>query len=109
MAHLYTQLLAGLPLETPLEDHLGQHVYHQYTLLCDRRDDVMKALQDNQIGCAVYYPVPLHQQNAFKEECAGVVLPVTESVASRCFALPICPYLTNEEIHEICDVIKSVF
>ena len=109
VAHLYTQLLAGLPLETPLEDHLGQHVYHQYTLLCDRRDDVMKALQDKQIGCAVYYPVPLHQQNAFKEECAGVVLPVTESVAARCFSLPICPYLKNEEIHEICDVIKSVF
>ena len=109
VAHLYTQLLADLPLETPLEDHLGQHVYHQYTLLCDRRDDVMKALQDKQIGCAVYYPVPLHQQNAFKEECAGVVLPVTESVAARCFSLPICPYLTNEQIHEICDVIKSVF
>ena len=109
VAHLYTQLLADLPLETPLEDHLGQHVYHQYTLLCDRRDDVMKALQDKQIGCAVYYPVPLHQQNAFKEECASVVLPVTESVAARCFSLPICPYLTNEQIHEICDVIKSVF
>jgi dTDP-4-amino-4,6-dideoxygalactose transaminase len=109
VAHLYSELLAGLPLETPLEDQLGQHVYHQYTLLCDRRDDVMKALQEKQIGCAVYYPVPLHQQNAFKEECAGVVLPVTESVAARCFSLPICPYLTNEEIHEICDVIKSVF
>ena len=109
VAHLYSELLAGFPLETPLEDQLGQHVYHQYTLLCDRRDDVMKALQEKQIGCAVYYPVPLHQQNAFKEECAGVVLPVTESVAARCFSLPICPYLTNEEIHEICDVIKSVF
>ena len=109
VAHLYSELLAGFPLETPLEDQLGQHVYHQYTLLCDRREDVMKALQEKQIGCAVYYPVPLHQQNAFKEECAGVVLPVTESVAARCFSLPICPYLTNEEIHEICDVIKSVF
>ncbi len=109
VAHLYSELLAGWPLETPFEDQLGHHVYHQYTLLCDRRDDVMKALQDKQIGCAVYYPVPLHQQNAFKEECAGVVLPVTESVAARCFSLPICPYLTNEEIHEICDVIKSVF
>jgi dTDP-4-amino-4,6-dideoxygalactose transaminase len=43
VAHLYSELLAGFPLETPLEDQLGQHVYHQYTLLCDRRDDVMKA------------------------------------------------------------------
>ena len=109
VAHLYSQLLADLPLETPFEDGLGEHVYHQYTLLCDRRDDVMAALQAQQIGCAVYYPVPLHQQNAFKEECAGMILPVTESVAARCFSLPICPFLTDEQIHVIVNVIKSVF
>jgi dTDP-4-amino-4,6-dideoxygalactose transaminase len=109
VAHLYSELLAGLPLETPFEDGLGEHVYHQYTLLCDRRDDVMAALQAKQIGCAVYYPVPLHQQKAFEEECAGMVLPITESVMKRCFSLPICPFLTDAEIHEICDVIKSVF
>ncbi len=109
VAHLYSELLRGLPLETPFEDGCGEHVYHQYTLLCDRRDDVMQALQAKQIGCAVYYPVPLHQQNAFKEECERMILPVTESVAARCFSLPICPFLTDDEIHEICDVIKSVF
>ena len=107
VAHLYSELLTGLPLETPFEDGCGEHVYHQYTLLCDRRDDVMAALQAKQIGCAVYYPVPLHQQKAFAQECAGVILPVTESVAARCFSLPICPYLTNAQIHEICDVITS--
>ncbi len=109
VAHLYSELLVGLPLETPLEDGCGEHVYHQYTLLCDRRDEVMQALQAKQIGCAVYYPVPLHQQNAFKEECAGMTLPVTESVAARCFSLPICPYLTDDEIHVVVNVIKSVF
>ncbi|MEI6745880.1 MAG: DegT/DnrJ/EryC1/StrS family aminotransferase [Methylococcaceae bacterium] len=109
VAKLYAELLAGLPLEIPFEDGLGEHVYHQYTLLCDRRDDVMAALQAKQIGCAVYYPVPLHQQNAFKEDCAGLTFPMTESVAARCFSLPICPFLTDEEIHEICSVIRGVF
>jgi dTDP-4-amino-4,6-dideoxygalactose transaminase len=109
VAQLYSELLAGLPLATPFEDGLGEHVYHQYTLLSDRRDDIMQALQARHIGCAVYYPVPLHQQIAFKEECGGVVLPVTESVAANCFSLPICPFLKDEEIHEIVDVIKSVY
>jgi dTDP-4-amino-4,6-dideoxygalactose transaminase len=109
VAKLYAELLAGLPLEIPFEDGLGEHVYHQYTLLCDRRDDVMAALQAKQIGCAVYYPVPLHQQNAFKEDCAGLTFPMTESVAARCFSLPICPFLTDEEIHEICSVIRGAF
>ncbi|WP_019867811.1 DegT/DnrJ/EryC1/StrS family aminotransferase [Methylovulum miyakonense] len=108
-AHLYSKLMADLPLTTPFEDGLGVHVYHQYTLLSERRDEIMQALQAKQIGCAVYYPVPLHQQIAFKEECEGMSLPVTESVAANCFSLPICPFLKDEEIHEIVDVIKSVF
>jgi dTDP-4-amino-4,6-dideoxygalactose transaminase len=108
VAHLYSELMADLPLTTPYEDGLGVHVYHQYTLLCDRRDEVLKALQDKQIGCAVYYPVPLHQQNVFKQECAGVSLPVTEFVAANCLSLPICPFLTGEQIREIVGVIRGV-
>ncbi|AMK75301.1 MULTISPECIES: DegT/DnrJ/EryC1/StrS family aminotransferase [Methylomonas] len=108
-AHLYSELMADLPLTTPYEDGIGVHVYHQYTLLSDRRDEVMKALQDQQIGCAVYYPVPLHQQNVFKEECAGVSLPVTESVAARCFSLPICSNLSDDTVKQIVGVIRGVF
>ncbi|GAB4262467.1 MAG: DegT/DnrJ/EryC1/StrS family aminotransferase [Methylomicrobium sp.] len=108
VAHRYSEALAGLPLTTPFEDGVGEHVYHQYTLLCERRDEVLKALQDRQIGCAIYYPVPLHQQNVFKNEYADVALPVTESVAASCMALPICPYLEDEHIDTIVDVIRSV-
>ncbi len=107
-AHLYSKLMADLPLTTPYEDGVGMHVYHQYTLLCDRREDVMKALQDNQIACAVYYPVPLHKQNVFKDECAGLTLPMTESVAERCFSLPICSNLSDDTVKHIVDVIRKV-
>lgn len=108
VAHFYSELMADLPLTTPFEDVLGEHVYHQYTLLSDRRDDVLKALQDKQIGCAVYYPVPLHKQNVFKQECAGLSLPVTESVAANCLSLPICPFLEDETIKEIVGVIRGI-
>lgn len=108
-AHLYSELMADLPLTTPYEDGIGEHVYHQYTLLSDRRDEVMKALQDRQIACAVYYPVPLHQQNVFKAECAGLSLPVTESVAARCFSLPICANINDDTVKQIVSVIRGVF
>lgn len=108
VGHLYSELMADLPLATPFEDGLGEHVYHQYTLLCDRRDEVMKALQDKQIGCAVYYPVPLHRQNVFKEEYANVSLPVTEFVAANCMSLPICPFLEDDSVREIVAVIRDV-
>lgn len=106
-AHRYSELLAGLPLATPFEDGLGEHVYHQYTLLCERRDEVMKALQDKQIACAIYYPVPLHQQNVFKDDCAGVSLPVTEDVAAKCLSLPICSELDDETVATIASVIRA--
>ncbi len=105
-AHLYSSLMADLPLTTPYEDGIGVHVYHQYTLLCDRRDEVMKALQAHQIASAVYYPVPLHKQNVFKAECAELSLPVTESVAARCFSLPICSSLGDDTVRQIVDVIR---
>jgi len=108
VGRLYSELMADLPLTTPFEDGLGEHVYHQYTLLCERRDEVMKALQDKQIGCAVYYPVPLHRQNVFKQEYANVSLPVTEFVAANCMSLPICPFLEDDSIKEIVSVIRDV-
>lgn len=107
-AHLYSSLLSDLPLITPFEDGLGEHVYHQYTLRSDRRDEIMQALQANDIACAVYYPVPLHQQKVFKTECAGLHLPATEAVAANCFSLPICPYLEEATIREITQIIRRV-
>ena len=107
-AHLYTELLTDLPLNPPHEDGLGKHVYHQYTLLCERRAEVMQSLQEQQIACAIYYPVPLHQQNVFKAECAGLSLPVTESVAANCLSLPICSALSDETVQEIVSVIRNV-
>jgi dTDP-4-amino-4,6-dideoxygalactose transaminase len=107
-AHLYSQLLADLPLETPYEDGVGVHVYHQYTLLSDRRDAIMAALQQAQIACAIYYPVPLHRQKVFLEYCAGVSLPVTEAVAAQCLSLPMFPELTEEQVREVVAVIRSV-
>ncbi|MEN8260533.1 MAG: DegT/DnrJ/EryC1/StrS family aminotransferase [Pseudomonadota bacterium] len=107
-AHRYSEWLSNLPLVTPYEDGVGVHVYHQYTLLSDRRDAIMKALRQADIGCAVYYPVPLHQQKAFYPDCAGLTLPIAEQVAGRCFSLPIFPELSEQDILRIVGVIKGV-
>ncbi len=108
VAHAYSEQMADLPLETPYEDGIGVHVYHQYTLLSDRREAIMAALQEASISSAIYYPVPLHQQKVFKAECEGLSLPVTESVAQRCFSLPIYPELEHETIERIVAVIRAV-
>lgn len=109
VAHRYSSALAEMPgITPPHEDGCGHHVYHQYTLLSERRDAIMQALRDNEIGCAVYYPIPLHQQEVFAAECKGLSLPVSERVALHCMSLPIFPELKDEQVDQILEVISGV-
>lgn len=108
-AHRYSAGLAQMPdVVPPFEDGKGRHVYHQYTLLSPRRDAIQKALNEAQIANAIYYPIPLHQQQAFADTCAGVKLPVSEKVASECLSLPIFPELSDAQVDQVLDVIRGV-
>ena len=100
VAHLYSELLKDVAT-VPFEDNKGVHVYHQYTLLTDRRDKVMAKLSEQQIASAVYYPIPLHKQDVFAEAYAGITLPVAEDVASRCMSLPVYPEMPEEAVRTV--------
>ena len=106
VAHLYSELLAGSAVTPPFEDGIGVHVYHQYTVLTDRRDAIMKALGDAGIASAIYYPIPLHRQEVFADTYRGVSLPVAEETAARCMSLPVFPEMTEEQVREVVGVIK---
>ncbi len=109
-AAAYSDALRDLPgVVVPGEKPGARHVYHQYTLLSERRDDILAALREKQIGCAVYYPVPLHQQEVFKPDCGNLRLPVTEDIARRCMSLPMFPELTDEQIDTVVQTVRSVF
>ena len=105
-AHYYSESLMGL-VTPPHEDGIGTHVYHQYTALSSKRDAIMQALTAQNIACAVYYPIPLHQQKVFVDRYGKISLTVTEQVASECFSLPIFPELSNTQIDTIVEVIRS--
>ena len=107
-AQQYSKLLKDV-VRTPHEDKIGNHVYHQYTILSPLRDRIMQALTEKQIACAIYYPIPLHQQKAFSHEYADISLPVSEQVARECLSLPIFPELSEEQITEITTIIKAQF
>ncbi len=103
----YKAMLADTDIQMPFEDGIGYHVYHQYVCLHPKRDEILKTLQDAGIACAIYYPVPLHKQDVFAQDCEGVSLPVTESIVENCFALPVYPELTEDKIKIITDTIKT--
>ncbi len=108
VAKTYWDQLCDLPILVPNPSPAhGTHVFHQYTLLCERRDEVMAALQKANIACAVYYPVPLHQQKAFAYREHQESLPITEEISETCMSLPIFPEMTEEQIQRVCEVIRN--
>lgn len=100
VAQGYNRLLAKADLLTPAIPGDRDHVFHQYTVLSERRDQIREALLAQQIACAVYYPVPLHQQKAFADTNPAA-LPVTESVARRCLSFPIFPEMTEDQVETV--------
>ena len=86
-----------------------EHVYHQFTIRAKNRDVIAHALQEKGIASAVYYPVPLHQQEVFiKLYNNSINLPVSEMCAQEVLSLPMFPELTSDEIQLIADVINHV-
>lgn len=106
VAQSYSEKLKGHVIP-PFEDKIGQHVYHQYTLLTPKRDAVMKKLSESGIASAIYYPIPLHKQNVFVNDYADISLPVSERIASECMSLPIFPELEESQIKQITETIIS--
>ena len=76
----------------------AQHVFHQYVIRAEKRDELRKFLTDRKIGTEVYYPIPLHLQPCFAYlgyEAGD--LPESERAAADVLALPMFPELTEDE------------
>lgn len=71
------------------------HIYNQYILRVARRNELLEWLHKNDIGCEVYYPVPLHKQECLGDLAAGIHCPEAEKAADATLALPIYPELTE--------------
>ncbi len=83
--------------------------FSYYTLCTKNRDVIHESLLSQNIPNAIYYRIPLHRMRAFETYRPKQALPVCDYLAQHVLSLPIHPYLSNDEVHKICDaVILSV-
>ena len=113
-ADFYDRAFANIPaLQTPARQHNSTHVFHQYTLIVkdNRRDALQAFLQEKGIPSMIYYPVPLYEQEAYKNSMANTIekLPATDYLCRSVMSLPMHTELTDEMLTYICDAVKAFF
>jgi dTDP-4-amino-4,6-dideoxygalactose transaminase len=110
-AAAYDRQLGDLSqLRIPPRTSWSNHIFHQYTLVLKEgnRDDLCSYLKSQDIPCMIYYPLPLHLQNAYLDlNYRKGDFPVTESMSDSVFSIPMHTELETGQIEYICHHIKE--
>lgn len=108
-ADIYRSCIKKDDVILPIESAGCRHVYHQFTIKSKKRGDIMDCLRRENISSSIYYPLPLHKQEAFADQrMISGELPVSDECASEVLSLPMFPELREEEIQHVSDVINNV-
>lgn len=97
--------LIKLPLKSTDE---FEHIYHVFVIRCDKRDELEKYLNDNGIGTLKHYPIPMHEQECYKD--LGIKhgeLPIAEEISRTVLSIPMYYGMTDEEINYVIEVINK--
>ncbi|GAB3035952.1 DegT/DnrJ/EryC1/StrS family aminotransferase [Natronobiforma cellulositropha] len=97
-------------LRTPHVPRGTRHVYHQYTIRVEDRDELHTYLNDRGIGAGIYYPTPIHRQPAYEGVAtAATDLPQAEFAAESVLSLPVHPNLEREDLLSVVDAIAAFY
>jgi len=107
-ALLYEQLLGETEeVITPDEASYGRHIFHVYATRVQNRNQILQAMADKGISCAIHYPIPVHLQEAYS--FLGYqkgAFPVAETCAEEFLSLPMFPELSTAQIHAVAAELK---
>ena len=105
VARRYIEGIKNPKVTLPKVTDWNQHVFHLFPILCEKRDELQKYLEEKGIGTNIHYPIPPHKQACYKE-WNGMTLPVTEKIHAQELSLPMSPCLTNEQVQWVIDCVN---
>ena len=94
--------LITLPDTLPYESN----AFHLFPILCEKRDELQKYLEENGVGTVIHYPIPPHKQECYKE-WNDISLPITEYIADHELSLPIGPTIIEADVQNIVNLINN--
>jgi len=110
IADMYTEGLQNTGLKLPVEPAGYRHVFHLYIIETEKRDALLKHLNDAGVDAKLHYPIAIHQQEGYPWGKAADLkpsLPLTEKSAASVISLPMFPELTQEEINYVIDTTRA--
>lgn len=113
-AQRYDKMLSNSKLNnvitTPHVQPHNRHIYNQYTIRLEKRDELIAHFRKNAIGTEIYYPLPLHIQECFRElNYHEGDFPVSEKAAKETMSLPVYPEMTQEMQTHVISIMEKFF
>lgn len=106
IANKYISKITNSNIQLPYFDNSENHVFHQFIIRSKKRDALKKYLLENGIETLIHYPIPIHNQNAFKE-FKDFELPVTKQIHDEVLSLPLNTSIDDAEVAKIISVVNS--
>ena len=107
-AEKYFQMIDNAKIFLPRVAEYTDSVWHVFAIRTEKRDELEKYLNDNNIGTTIHYPVAIHLQRAYLNlELKKGDLPIAEMIAAQELSLPMYYGITDEQIQYVCDVINK--
>lgn len=94
--------LITLPDTLPYESN----AFHLFPILCEKRDELQKYLEENGVGTVIHYPIPPHKQECYKE-WNNMLLPITEYIADHELSLPIGPTIDLDDVNKVVNLLNA--
>lgn len=104
----YLNELTNKNIELPKIREGATHIWHQFVIRCERRDELMNYLNEKGIGTIIHYPIPPHLSEAYQYlgQKEGA-LPITEEYAKTVLSIPLYNGMTKEELDYVIETINA--
>jgi dTDP-4-amino-4,6-dideoxygalactose transaminase len=96
-------------LKTPVIKAGCSHVFHQYTIRTEKRDELAAFLKEKGIGTGIHYPMPIHKQPVYQKSGYEEVYPAAEKAACEVLSLPVHPGLSGDEVKQVVSGVREFY
>ncbi len=106
IAQYYRAHITPPAIRLPQVKDAMAHVWHIFTIRCEKRDALLAYMAENDVQCAIHYPIPPHKQEAYAEWNERSY-PLTELIHDEILSLPISPVMTDEQVQRVVALVNS--